>query len=175
MNDPLGGYPCRRRALVGKEEPQCTHGSSAVPRPLPPTPSWVSAALQIDHAGAITHWPTFGHSEARVRGTGGHRSINDVRSTANRNPERLRFIIHAPAAVNVNPGTMSWTLFCWNELNARQGSASATFVLNDPFDVRGVLFQVAGGVASYQFCELRVDGRQGNQGNVETFLRARYP
>jgi hypothetical protein len=27
----------------------------------------------------------------------------------------------------------------------------------------------------YQFCELRVDARQGNQGNVETFLQARYP
>jgi hypothetical protein len=132
-------------------------------------------ALQIGHAGAITDWRTFGHSEAHVRGTEGHRSINDVRSTTNRNPERIRFVIHAPAAVNVNPGTVSWRLFCWNEFDARQDSAAATFVLNDPVEVRNVSFSVDGSVASYQFCELRVDARQGNWGNVETFLQARYP
>ena len=132
-------------------------------------------ALQIGHAGAVTDWRTFGHSEAHVRGTEGHRSINDVRSTTNRNPERVRFIVHVPATVNSNPGTVSWSLFCWNEFNNRQDSASATFVLNDPVEVRNVSFQVDGSVASYQFCELRVDVRQGNRGNVETFLQARYP
>jgi hypothetical protein len=40
---------------------------------------------------------------------------------------------------------------------------------------RADLREVDGGVASYQFCELRVDVRQGNQGNVEAFLQARYP
>lgn len=132
-------------------------------------------ALQIGHAGAITDWRTFGHAEAHVRGTEGHRSINDVRSTTNRNPERVRFVVHAPAAVNVNPGTVSWRLFCWNEFNNIQDSASATFVLNDAADVRNVSFQVDGSLASYPFCELRVDPRQRNRGNVERFLQARYP
>jgi hypothetical protein len=72
-------------------------------------------------------------------------------------------------------GTVSWRLFCWSEFNDRPGSASATFVLNDAADVRNVSFQVDGSLASYPFCELRVDPRQRNRGNVERFLQARYP
>jgi hypothetical protein len=87
----------------------------------------------------------------------------------------LRFVIHAPAGVEGNPGAASWTLFCWNETDARQDSASATFVVDDPIEVRNLSDRVAGGVASYQFCELRLAVRQGNPGNVETFLQARYP
>jgi hypothetical protein len=132
-------------------------------------------ALQIGNAGAITDWQTFGHSEAHVRGTEGRRSINDIRSTTNRNPERIRFVIHAPDAVQQNPGTASWALFCWNEFNLRQDAVSATFAVNDPIEVRNLSDRVEGGVDSYQFCELHLDVRQGNQGNLETFLQARYP
>ena len=131
-------------------------------------------ALQIGNAGAITDWRTFGHSEAQVRGTEGRRSINDIRSTTNRNPERIRLVIHAPAAVESNPGTASWALFCWNEFNLRQDAASASFAVNDRVEVRNLSDRVEGGVDSYQFCELRLDVRQGNVGNVETFLQARY-
>ena len=46
--------------------------------------------------------------------------------------------------------------------------------LNDAVEVPPAS-SVDGSVASYQFCELRVDARQGNQGDVEPFLQARYP
>ncbi len=133
------------------------------------------AALQIGNASAITDWHNFGHSEAHVRGTEGRRSINDIRSTTNRNPERLRFVIHAPAGINVNPGTARWGLHCWNEFDGREATNANTLVVNDRVETRNLSDRVPGGVDSYQFCELRLDVRQGNVGNVETFLQARYP
>lgn len=132
-------------------------------------------ALQIANAGDITRWRTFGHSEAHVRGFEGHNSINAVRSTTNRDPERLRFVVHAPPGVRVDPGVVRWSLFCWNEFDARDASRSGSFPLNEPIEVRNLSERVLGGVASYQFCELLVDARQGKRGNVETWLQARYP
>ena len=91
-----------------------------------------------------------------------------------RNPATIRFVIDAPDAVRQNPGTASWALFCWNEFSLRQDAASASFLVNDPIEVRNLSDRVDGGVDSYQFCELHLDVRQGNQGNVETILQVRY-
>jgi hypothetical protein len=131
-------------------------------------------ALQIGDAGAIDGWRTFGHSVAHVRGTEGHRSINDVRSTTGRNPELVRFVIKAPFGVDVHPGIAHWSLFCWNEFDDREASASARLAVDDRVSMVNVSERVPGGVDSYQFCELRVDVRQGNRGNVRIILQAHH-